>query len=78
MRTKTLAGQRHTVVWPAGSEGWCARGPRIETRGSQHIISHPISRQIGFSCSGVRVNTLRLIDYLAYDQTVFPVPYFLN
>ena len=55
MRTKTLGGQRHTVAWPAGSGGWCARGLRIETRGSNHIISHPISRQIGFSGSGVRV-----------------------
>ena len=50
-------GQRHTVAWPAGSQGWCARGPGIETRGSHHIISHPISRQIGFSGSGVSVNT---------------------
>ena len=28
MRTKT---QRHTVAWPAGSGGWCARGPRRAT-----------------------------------------------
>ena len=55
MRTKTLAEQRHTVAWPAGSCAWCARDPRIETRGSHHIISHPISHQIGFSGSGVRV-----------------------
>ena len=57
MVTKTLAGQRHTVAWPGGSRGWqwCARGPRIETRGSDHIIAHPISRQIGFSGLGVRV-----------------------
>ena len=56
MGTKTLAGQRHTVAWPGGSQGWCARGPGIETRGSHHIIAHPIPRQIGFSGSGVRVN----------------------
>ena len=55
MRTKTLAGQRHTVAWPAGSWAWCARGPRIETRGSHHIIAHPILHQIGLSGSGVRV-----------------------
>ena len=55
MGTKTLAGQQHTVAWPAGSRGWCAKGPRIETRGSHHIIAHPISRQIGFYGSGVRV-----------------------
>ena len=48
MRTKTLAGA-------AGSGCWCARGPQIGTRGSHHIISHPISRQIGFSGFGVRV-----------------------
>ena len=35
--------------------GWCARGPRIETRGNRHIISHPISRQIGLTRSAVRV-----------------------
>ena len=35
--------------------GLGARGPRIETRGSHHVIAHPISRQIGFSGSGVRV-----------------------
>ena len=46
MATKTWAGQRHTVTWSAGSRGWGARGPRNETRGSHHIISHPISRQI--------------------------------
>ena len=55
MGTKTLAGQRHTVAWPARSRGWCARGPRIKTRGSHHIIAHVISRQIGFSGSGVRI-----------------------
>ena len=55
MATKTWAGRRHTVAWSAGSRGWGARGPRIETRGSHHIIAHPISRQIGFSGSGVRV-----------------------
>ena len=32
-------------------------GPRIETRGSHHIIAHPIPRQIGLSGSGVRVMT---------------------
>ena len=53
MRTKTLAGQRHTVAWPAGSQGWCARGPRIKTQGSHHIIAHPISCQMGFSGSGL-------------------------
>ena len=58
MCKKTLAGQRHTVAWPAGSGGWCARGPWIETRGSQHIIAHPISHQIGFSGSGVRVKNV--------------------
>ena len=57
MRTKTLAGQRYTVAWPVGSWAWCARGRQIETRGSHHIILHPISRQIGFSGSGGRVNT---------------------
>ena len=57
MRTKTLTGKRHTVAWPAGSWAWCARGPRIETRCSHHVISHPILRQI----PGVRVNQ---IDYL--------------
>ena len=57
MATKTRAGQRHTVAWSAGSRGWGARGPRIETQGSHHIIAHPISRQIGFSGSEVRVNT---------------------
>ena len=56
MVTKSLAGQRHTVAWPGGSRGCGARGPGIETRGSHHIIAHPISRQIGFSGSGVRVN----------------------
>ena len=55
MRTKTLARQQHTVAWPAGSWAWCARGPRIESRGSHHIIAQPISCQIGFSSSGVRV-----------------------
>ena len=54
------ASQRHTVAWPAGSRGWCARGPRIETWGSHHIIAHSISRQIGFSGSGVRVNMPQL------------------
>ena len=49
MATKTWAGQRHTVAWSAGSRGWGARGRRIETRGSHHIIARPISRQIGFS-----------------------------
>ena len=44
-----------TVAWPAGSQGCCERGPRIETRGSHHIVAHPISCQIGFSRSGVRV-----------------------
>ena len=58
MATKTLAGQRHWVAWSAGSRGWGARGRRIETRGSHHIIARPISRQIGFSASGVRVNSL--------------------
>ena len=60
MGKKTLAGQRHTVAWPAGSHGWCARGPRIETRGSHYIIAHPISRQIGFFGSGVRINKVIL------------------
>ena len=55
MATKTLAGQRHTVAWSAGSRGWDARGRRIKTRGRHHIIARPISRQIGFSGSGVRV-----------------------
>ena len=42
----------------AGSWGWCARGPRIETRGSHHIIGHPISPQIGFFGSRVRVKNI--------------------
>ena len=42
--------------------GWGARGPRIETRGSHHIIAHPISRQIGFSGSGVRVNKCLILN----------------
>ena len=54
MFKKKRTGQQRTVAWPVGSGGWCARGLRIETRGSHHIISHPISRQIGFSGSGVR------------------------
>ena len=57
MATKTWAGRTDTVAWSAGSRGWGARGRRIETRGSHHI-ARPISRQIGFSGSGVRVNTV--------------------
>tara|TARA_B110000881_G_C18553997_1_gene505764 strand:- start:725 stop:901 length:177 start_codon:yes stop_codon:yes gene_type:complete len=33
--------------------GWCATGPRIETRGNHHISSHPVSRQIGFLAPGL-------------------------
>ena len=62
MGTNTLAGQRHTVAWPAGSRGWGARGRRIETRGSHHIIARPVSRQIGFPGSGVRV----MIEYISF------------
>ena len=57
MRTKTLAGQRHTVAWPGSLPGQGAevtRGRQIEIRGSHHIILHPISCQIGFSGSGLR------------------------
>ena len=35
-------------ILPCRVMGWCARSPRIEIRGSHHIIAHPISRQIGF------------------------------
>ena len=38
MGTKTLPGQRHMVAWRAGSEGWCARGPQIESRGNQPLL----------------------------------------
>ena len=61
MGRKTRAGQRHTVTWPAGSRGRCARGPWIETLGCHHSIAYPIWRQIGFSGSGVRVNIMDIL-----------------
>ena len=63
MATKTWAGRRHTVAWSAGSRGWGARGPRIETRGSHHIIAHPISRQIAFLARGLGLKSTRILKY---------------
>ena len=53
MYSLTLTAGIVTKYQNAGSRGWCARGPRIETRGSHHIIAHPISRQIGFLAQGL-------------------------
>ena len=77
MGTKTLAGQRHMAAWPAGSRGWCARGPWIETQGSHHIIAHAISRQIGFSGSGVRVNRANIFSFYRFSPTNISITWFL-
>ena len=70
-----LNGQEN--AWPAGSRGWCARGPRIETRGSHHIIAHPILCQIGFSGSGLglsyqKVQRLRQRFLVKIENVIFP------
>ena len=57
MRTKTLAGQRHTYGGLACRFMGlvCERSADRNPGYSHHIFAHPISRQIGFSGSGVSV-----------------------
>ena len=59
-----------------GSWAWCARGLRIESRGSHHIIAQPILHQIGFSGSGVMVNTSKHVPLSLHKcQVIFDTHY---
>ena len=45
---------RHRMAWRAGSGGWCARRPQIESWVNHPLLLPPISRQIGLTRKTVK------------------------